>query len=62
MNELYSDNPREIKNLQYIAGSIAYKYIHKYPELLNQTETNDSKDWIDYISKSTLCNVFYVCM
>lgn len=39
MNELYPDNPWEIENLQYISGSIAYKYRNKYPELSNQIET-----------------------
>ncbi|KAF0703709.1 Uncharacterized protein FWK35_00029770, partial [Aphis craccivora] len=51
MNELYPDNPWKMENLQYIAGSIAYKYRNKYPVLSNQIETNDSNDWTDYISK-----------
>jgi len=51
MKDLYPDNPWKIENLQYIAGSIAHKYKNKYPELSNQIETNNSKDWIEYISK-----------
>lgn len=56
MNELYPDNPWKIENVQYISGSIAYKYRNKYPELSNQIETNDSYDWTDYISKGKSYN------
>jgi len=59
MNELYPDNPWEMENLQYIAGSIAYKYRNKYPVLSNQIETNDSNDWTDYISKGKLYIIKY---